>query len=126
MPNCRKTNISYFLIRTRYVCVPGGNVCFLGNLAWFVFLLPQFWDSPFCHITNYLLRGRVFEALRCSGYWWAALERGSMAHSMHGHISYVVEVNFKRPIREKRIRKRSKVVLKKLNGLTFFFSNKKI
>ena len=27
-------------------------VCFSGNLARFVFLLPPFWDSPFCLITN--------------------------------------------------------------------------
>ena len=28
------------------------NVCFLEKLACFVFLLPSFWDSPFCHITE--------------------------------------------------------------------------
>ena len=32
------------------------NVCFSGNSACFVFLLPPFWDSPFCLLqTNWLL-----------------------------------------------------------------------
>ena len=34
-------------------CVSGGkNVRFSENLACFVFLLPPFSDSPFCHITD--------------------------------------------------------------------------
>ena len=49
-----------------------------------------------------------------------------MAYSIQGHISYILEANSKRPIREKRIRKRSKVMLKKWNELVFFFSNKNI
>ena len=52
----RKTNISYPLIGT-HMCAYQGvrNVRFSENLAQFVFLLPPFWDSPFCFINDYLL-----------------------------------------------------------------------
>ena len=40
-----------------------------------------------------------------------------MAYSIHGHISYILEANSKRPIRKKR-KEINKVVLKRLNGLT--------
>ena len=48
-----KTNIFYPLICTQ-MCVYQGvkNVCFLENLACFVFLKHQFWNLPFCLITN--------------------------------------------------------------------------
>ena len=47
----RKTNISYPLIRTRTCAYQGvRNVCFLENLACFVFLKHPFWDPPFCLI----------------------------------------------------------------------------
>ena len=46
----------------------------------------------------------------------------TMAYLIHSHISYILEANSKRPIREKKKtnRKQSKAVLKKLNRLTFF------
>ena len=38
-----------------YMCVSGSiNVCFSENLMCLVFLLPPFWDSPFCLITDNL------------------------------------------------------------------------
>ena len=38
-----------------YVCVSGGKRClFFGKFGGFVFLLPPFWDSPFCFITDVL------------------------------------------------------------------------
>ena len=43
-----------------------------------------------------------------------------MAYTMHGHTSDILEANSKRSTREKRIRKQSKIMLKKLNGLAFF------
>ena len=49
-----------------------------------------------------------------------------MDYSIQGHISYILEANSKRAIREKRIRKRCKVMLKKWNELIFFLSNKNI
>ena len=49
----RKTNISYPLIRTRKCAYQGvRNVRFSENLACSAFLLPPFWDSPFCLITD--------------------------------------------------------------------------
>ena len=49
----RKTNISYPLIRTRTCACQGlRNVRFSEKLARFVFFKNQFWDSPFCLITN--------------------------------------------------------------------------
>ena len=49
-------NFSYPLIRTRTDTYQGvRNVRFLENLVCFAFLLPSFWDSPFCLITNYFL-----------------------------------------------------------------------
>ena len=40
-------------VRKGYVCVSGGKKCpFFGNLAWFTFLSPPFWDSPFWFITD--------------------------------------------------------------------------
>ena len=49
----RKTNISYPLIRTRTCACQGlRNVRFSEKLACFVFFKNQFWDSPFCLITN--------------------------------------------------------------------------
>ena len=38
----------------------------------------------------------------------------------HGHISYILEANSKRPIREKKIRKRIHVEEMKWNGVIFF------
>ena len=39
----------------KYVCVSGvRNVRFSENLGRFVFLIPPFWDSPFCLITDEL------------------------------------------------------------------------
>ena len=51
-----------------------------------------------------------------------------MAYSIQGHISYILEANSERPTGEnkKRKEKRSKVMLKKLKGLSFFFYNKNI
>ena len=48
-------------------------------------------------------------------------------HSMHGHISYILEASFKRPIRKKkkRNRKQSQAMLKKLNALTLFLFQQK-
>ena len=44
------------LIRTRMGTYQGvRDVRFLGNLACFAFLLPSFWDSAFCLITDYFL-----------------------------------------------------------------------
>ena len=44
-----------------------------------------------------------------------------MAYSIHGHyIPYILEANSKRPVREKRKEIENKVMLKKLNGPTFF------
>ena len=40
-----------------------------------------------------------------------------MAYSIHGHISYILEANSKKPIWEKE--KGIEVMLKKLNGLIF-------
>ena len=53
----RKTNISYPLIRTR-TCVYQGvrNVRFSENLACFVFLKHPFWDSPFCFLTDDIMK----------------------------------------------------------------------
>ena len=47
----------------------------------------------------------------------------AMAYSLHGHISYIPEVNFKRPIRKKRkrIRKRSKICCRNWMGWFFLF-----
>ena len=46
-----------------------------------------------------------------------------MAYSIHGYISYILEANSKRPIKEKR--KEIKVMLKKLNGVIFFLFQQK-
>ena len=55
----RKTNIYYPLIRTRKYAYQGvRNVCFLENLACFVFFLPPFWDSPFGRITDESLKSK--------------------------------------------------------------------
>ena len=57
-----KTNVSYPLIHTRTCAYQGvRNVqvflffFFSENLTCFVFLLPRFWGSPFCLITNELI-----------------------------------------------------------------------
>ena len=36
------------------------NVRFSENLACFAFLLPPFWDSPFCHITDDLTKTTLY------------------------------------------------------------------
>ena len=44
-----------------YICVLGvRNIRFSENFTCFVFLLPLFWDSPFCLITDKLLYEKVF------------------------------------------------------------------
>ena len=54
-----KINVSYPLIHTRTCAYQGvRNVSlffFSENLTCFVFLLPRFWGSPFCLITNELI-----------------------------------------------------------------------
>lgn len=69
------------------------NICFLGNLGCFVFLLPPFSDSPFCLITGQLFRGGIvlepifqqrevgggllFQVGKGGAPWWvSALMRG--------------------------------------------------
>ena len=44
----KKTNIFYLLISTHTFFTHIRNVRFSENLACLVFLLPSFWDSPFC------------------------------------------------------------------------------
>ena len=49
----QKTNISYFLIRTRTCAYQGvRNICFSENLVCFVFLKHPLLESPFCVITD--------------------------------------------------------------------------
>ena len=51
----QKTNISYPLTSTRTCAYQGvRNVLFPENLAYFVFLKHQFWNSPFCLMTDEL------------------------------------------------------------------------
>ena len=53
----RKTNISYPLIRTRTCAYQGvRNVRFSENLAYFVFLKHPFLGSPFCLITDDIIK----------------------------------------------------------------------
>ena len=68
----RKTNIFYPLIRTRMCAYQGvRNVCFSENLTCFVFLLPPFWDSPFCFITDeFLVTWAAFSNRHCSKVGW--------------------------------------------------------
>lgn len=49
----RKTIISHCLVCIRICAYQGvGNVCFLENLVYFVFLTPPFWDLPLCFATE--------------------------------------------------------------------------
>ena len=54
----KKTKHAKFSQKTNmhtYICVSEGKKCFFsGNLECFVFLVPSFWDAPFCLITNEL------------------------------------------------------------------------
>ena len=49
----QKTNMSYPVMGIRTCACQGvRNICFLENLACFIFLKHPFWDLPFCLITN--------------------------------------------------------------------------
>ena len=57
----RKQSMPNFPKKRRCAYQEVRNVRFSENLACFVFLLPPFWDSPFCPITNEL---KVFIAMK--------------------------------------------------------------
>ena len=75
-------NVFYPLIRT---CAYQGVKIFRfsENLACFVVLLPPFWDSPFCHITDEFAEDSLSKTLN----WWSPSAESDMSLQFFKRLS---------------------------------------